>query len=70
MARGEIADDEAADRQALRKHLCASAPAAGSGRRTVAVALYCAISPQTGMRANAFSSGKTASNTAPPTFSK
>ena len=34
------------------------------------VALYMEISPQTGMRANGLSSGNTASNTVPPTFSK
>jgi hypothetical protein len=34
------------------------------------VALYMEISPHTGMRANGLSSGNTASNTAPPTFSK
>ena len=34
------------------------------------VALYIEISPHTGMRANGLSIGNTASNTAPPTFSK
>src|SRR5262245_12305658 len=34
------------------------------------VALYCETSPHTGTRANGLSSGSTASNTAPPTFSK
>src|SRR5215210_3933867 len=34
------------------------------------VSLYCAMRPQTGTRANALSNGNTASNTAPPTFSK
>ena len=34
------------------------------------VSLYWAIKPHTGMRAKALSNGNTASNTAPPTFSK
>jgi hypothetical protein len=39
-------------------------------RQPLGQALYIEISPHTGMRANGLSSGNTASNTGPPTFSK
>ena len=67
---GEVPDDEAADGEPLGQHWRGSTCGTRFGPAGNSVALYCAISPHTGTRAKKLSSGSTASNTAPPTFSK
>ena len=47
-----------------------SVTAAGPDGGSPGFRLYCAMSPQTGTRAKGLRSGRTAWNTAPPTFSK
>ena len=68
MTRGEIADDEAADVSRLVSTARIILPR--PFRAGLAEIIVFEIRPHTGMRANALSSGNTASNTAPPTFSK
>jgi hypothetical protein len=62
----KVGDDEPAKRQPFGQDRSHQVLGPGDSE----VALYIAISPHTGMRANGLSSGNTASNTAPLTFSK